>query len=102
MLFDRFMMEEQFGWRVAENCPNALRILDTEDLHFLRKTRHQQLKKLLQQAQVPTWQRASLPYLFIEGELVAVGDFLRADSLVSAGITITCEESLSKKSHKLP
>lgn len=45
VLFDRFMMEEQFGWRVSENCPNALRILDTEDLHFLRKTRHQQLKK---------------------------------------------------------
>jgi hypothetical protein len=34
VLFDRFMMEEQFGWRVAENCPNALRILDTEDLHI--------------------------------------------------------------------
>ena len=45
VLFDRFMMEEQFGWRVAENCPKALRILDTEDLHFLRKTRHQQIKK---------------------------------------------------------
>jgi len=45
VLFDRFMMEEQFGWRVAENCPNAIRILDTEDLHFLRKIRHQQLKK---------------------------------------------------------
>ena len=44
VLFDRFMMEEQFGWRVAENCPKAIRILDTEDLHFLRKTRHQQLK----------------------------------------------------------
>lgn len=44
VLFDRFMMEEQFGWRVAENCPKSLRILDTEDLHFLRKTRHQQLK----------------------------------------------------------
>jgi glycosyltransferase involved in cell wall biosynthesis len=44
VMFDRFMMEEQFGWRVAENCPKALRILDTEDLHFLRKTRHQQLK----------------------------------------------------------
>ncbi len=39
VLFDRFMIEEQFGWRVAENCPNALRILDTEDLHFLRKAR---------------------------------------------------------------
>ena len=45
VLFDRFMMEEQFGWRVAENCPDAIRILDTEDLHFLRKTRHHQLKK---------------------------------------------------------
>lgn len=44
VLFDRFMMEEQFGWRIAEHCPKALRILDTEDLHFLRKVRHQQLK----------------------------------------------------------
>jgi glycosyltransferase involved in cell wall biosynthesis len=47
VIFDRFMMEEQFGWRVAEHCPNALRILDTEDLHFLRKTRHDFLKKNL-------------------------------------------------------
>lgn len=44
VLFDRFMMEEQFGWRVNEHCPNALRILDTEDLHSLRKARHQALK----------------------------------------------------------
>jgi O-antigen biosynthesis protein len=39
VLFDRFMIEEQYGWRVIENCPNALRVLDTEDLHFLRKAR---------------------------------------------------------------
>ena len=45
VLFDRFMMEEQFGWRVAENCPKAIRILDTEDLHCLRKTRELCLKK---------------------------------------------------------
>lgn len=45
VMFDRFMTEEQFGWRVAENCPNALRILDTEDLHFLRKVRYQKIKK---------------------------------------------------------
>ena len=45
VIFDRFMTEEQFGWRVAENCPDALRILDTEDLHCLRKTRHEALKK---------------------------------------------------------
>ena len=44
VLFDRFMMEEQFGWRVAEQCPNALLILDTEDLHCLRKGRQQAFK----------------------------------------------------------
>jgi len=44
VLFDRFMIEEQFGWRVAEHCPNALRVLDTEDLHSLRKGRHEARK----------------------------------------------------------
>ncbi|RLD29492.1 MAG: glycosyltransferase [Bacteroidetes bacterium] len=46
VLFDRFMMEEQFGWRVTEHCPNALRILDTEDLHCLRKGRQQAYKDI--------------------------------------------------------
>ncbi|MBG6063533.1 hypothetical protein IWX83_003343 [Flavobacterium sp. CG_9.1] len=45
VLFDRFMMEEQFGWRVAEKCPNALRILDTEDLHSLRLARQKAFKE---------------------------------------------------------
>jgi len=45
VLFDRFMIEEQFGWRVAENCPDCLRILDTEDLHFLRNARLEAFKK---------------------------------------------------------
>lgn len=44
VVFDRFMIEEQFGWRVAENCPNTLRILDTEDLHCLRQARQQAFK----------------------------------------------------------
>ncbi len=41
VMFDRFMMEEQFGWRVEKNCPDALKVLDTEDLQFLRNARHQ-------------------------------------------------------------
>ncbi len=45
VLFDRFMIEEQYGWRVMENCPNALRVLDTEDLHFLRKAREMAYKQ---------------------------------------------------------
>ena len=41
VVFDRFMIEEQYGWRVQQECPNTLRILDTEDLHFLRHARQQ-------------------------------------------------------------
>ena len=45
VLFDRFITEEQFGWRVAENCPNSMRILDTEDLHCLRLARQFAIKE---------------------------------------------------------
>lgn len=45
VLFDRFTSEEQFGWRVAQNCPNALRILDTIDLHCLRLARQEAIKQ---------------------------------------------------------
>jgi glycosyltransferase involved in cell wall biosynthesis len=45
VLFDRFMMEEQFGWRVSENSPTAIRILDTEDLFCLRHARHDAFKQ---------------------------------------------------------
>lgn len=44
VLFDRFFTEEQFGWRVEQQCPQALRILDTEDFHSLRHARQQILK----------------------------------------------------------
>jgi glycosyltransferase involved in cell wall biosynthesis len=45
VLFDRFMIEEQFGWRVAENCPKAIRLLDTEDLHCLRVARQKAFRE---------------------------------------------------------
>ncbi len=45
VLFDRFITEEQFGWRVAKHCPNALRIVDTEDLHCLRAARQKAVKE---------------------------------------------------------
>lgn len=39
VIFDRFMLEEQFGWRVEQACPEAMRILDMEDCHALRQAR---------------------------------------------------------------
>ena len=46
-LFDQFLMEEQFGWRVEKHCPNALRLLESSDLQSLRHARHQVVKERL-------------------------------------------------------
>ena len=45
VVFDRFTTEEQFGWRVSEQVPNAVKILDTEDLHFLRTAREKAFRQ---------------------------------------------------------
>ncbi|MBM97370.1 MAG: glycosyltransferase [Oceanospirillaceae bacterium] len=45
VMFDRFMMEEQFGWRVEKSCPDAIRILDMEDVHSLRDARWKAVKQ---------------------------------------------------------
>jgi glycosyltransferase involved in cell wall biosynthesis len=44
ILYDRFMTEEQYGWRCREQVTKAIHILDTEDLHFLRKAREEAFK----------------------------------------------------------
>jgi O-antigen biosynthesis protein len=43
VIFDRYIIEEQFGWRVSTSSPSTIRILDTQDLHFLRIARHNYL-----------------------------------------------------------
>lgn len=39
VIFDRFMTEEQFSFRVRQQLPEAVRVLDTVDLHGLRRVR---------------------------------------------------------------
>jgi len=56
VLFDRFTTEEQFGWRVRESLPDALTILDTEDLHSLRDAR----KVLVERNEFPYSQKQEL------------------------------------------
>lgn len=58
VMFDRFVTEEQFSWRVKNACPEATRVLDTCDLHFLRKAREAALKNgstlaAIQSAEIP-------------------------------------------------
>lgn len=70
VLFDRFMVEEQFGWRVEKFCPQALRILDTEDLHCIRKARHKAFK---------TGETAKKIYLTSETAKREIASILRSD-----------------------
>lgn len=92
VLFDRFVTEEQFGWRVYENCPNALRILDTEDLHCLRLTRQNAVKKNLDfcpsdlltseiaKREIASILRCDLSLIISEFEMQIVSDVFKIDS----------------------
>ena len=81
VMFDRFMMEEQFGWRVEQHCPQAVRVLDSEDLHFLRHARHAALKAGITANQMPASE-----YLFSELAKREIAAILRCD------ITLTISE----------
>lgn len=39
VIFDRFIAEEAFSWRVRETLPAAARVLDMQDCHALRRAR---------------------------------------------------------------
>ena len=47
VVFDRFYVEEMFSWMVAKHAPNAMRVLDMQDVHSLRGWREQRLAELL-------------------------------------------------------
>jgi hypothetical protein len=42
IVFDRFVMEEQFGWRCREAWPAARHCVDTQDLHSVRRYREKE------------------------------------------------------------
>ncbi|NDG85749.1 MAG: glycosyltransferase, partial [Proteobacteria bacterium] len=47
VLFDRFILEEQFGAMVYEAVPGALVLLETQDLHLIRRARESLREKWL-------------------------------------------------------
>jgi glycosyltransferase involved in cell wall biosynthesis len=51
-ILDRFIIEEQFGWRIEEHSPSTVRVLDTEDLHFLRRARQKAVNEGVPLSQV--------------------------------------------------
>ncbi len=80
VLFDQFMIEEQFGWRVEKHCPNALRVLETSDLQSLRHARHQRLKERLKERDdANDFSELFAPALREEFELMADTDLAKRE-----------------------
>jgi hypothetical protein len=80
VLFDQFMMEEQFGWRVEKHCPDALRVLETSDLQSLRHARHQRLKDRLKASDdANDFSELFAPALREEFELMADTDLAKRE-----------------------
>ncbi|WP_317169058.1 glycosyltransferase [Flavivirga algicola] len=113
VLFDRFMMEEQFGWRVAEQCPDALRVLDTEDLHCLRKGRQQAFKEGktfdtsylfndTAKREIASIYRSDLSLIISEVEMEILKNDFRIDSVLLHYLPFMLDEITEGTIEKLP
>lgn len=66
VIFDRFISEEKFGWRVWKHSPSCLRVLDTQDLHSLRHLRERlafsgKSIREISAARLGTWRTSHIP-----------------------------------------
>ncbi|MCI9846600.1 glycosyltransferase [Flavobacterium pectinovorum] len=114
VLFDRFMIEEQFGWRVAEHCPKAIRLLDTEDLHCLRTARQKAFKEnrmfkwndLLSEEvakrEIASILRCDLSYIISEFEMKVLKDIFKIDPNLLQYLPFLVEEMSEEDLLKLP
>lgn len=114
VLFDRFIVEEQFGWRVSENCPEAIRLLDTEDLHCLRSARQKafkekrtfELKDLLSdevaKREIASVLKCDLSFIISEFEMQVLKDTFKIDSSLLYYLPFLVDEMTVDDLLKLP
>lgn len=65
VLFDKYTTEEKYSWQVFHGAPEALRILDTVDLHWLRKGR-----EVLSKKSPHRWTSEAHGWIFDVGETI--------------------------------
>ncbi|MBL7932660.1 MAG: glycosyltransferase family 4 protein [Bacteroidia bacterium] len=113
VVFDRFTSEEQFGWRVAQHCPDAMRILDTEDLHSLRAARHQALKENrelrnsdlvndIAKREMASIYRCDLSLIISEFEMNLLIDFFKIDPSILCYLPFLLAPFSQKNFEELP
>lgn len=111
VIFDRFITEEQFGWRIAEHCPDTMRILDTEDLHCLRNARQVALKENrnfvsadlcsdLAKREIASILKCDLSLIISEFEMNLLQDFFKVDSQLLHYLPFLLDEIDEKTSNK--
>ena len=103
VVFDRYITEEHYGWRVSENCPKALRILDSEDLHCLRKARQRAAKEqrvfcmedlLVEETakrEIASILRCDLTWIISEYEMDVLQNVFKIDSSIVAYLPMWIE-----------
>jgi glycosyltransferase involved in cell wall biosynthesis len=113
VLFDRFMMEEQFGWRFAEHCPDTLRVLDTEDLQCLRKGRQQAFKdektfdntylfQDIAKREIASIYRCDLSLIISEAEMEMLQNDFKVDASVLLYLPFMLDEVIDEAISNLP
>lgn len=76
VMFDRFILEEQFGHWVYQYCPQARVMLETQDLHFVRRARESVKEQFLSMDAGPEFYQTGA---IAETALREVASILRVD-----------------------
>lgn len=93
VIFDRFITEEQYGWRVSR-FPEIIRILDTQDLHSLRAYRELKVKELALQQRAVSQDSGAPSNSFPDAEVDLVEWKKSEHTLRELGSILRCDLTL--------
>ncbi len=93
VMFDRFFLEEQYGPHVYSACPDALILMETQDLHFVRRAREGLKENYLATDQL------SSDFYHTESALRETGSILRVDY---SYVVSSFEEELLRNQFQIP
>lgn len=111
VIFDRYITEEHYGWRVLECCPDAMRILDTEDLHCLRLARQNAFKKdvvfdktnlltePIAKREIASILRCDLTLVISEYEIHLLNDFFKVDKALLYYLPLFINDEFEQESN---
>ncbi|AZQ44271.1 glycosyltransferase [Nonlabens ponticola] len=112
VMYDRYLIEEQYGWKVREYDHKIIQILDTEDLHCLRHAREQELihgvdinvalTDTIALREISSIMRCQLTLIISRYEMKLLHDFYEVPSHLLLHVPFLCKkETIDDASEKL-